>query len=134
VPLVTIDLLRGRSQQQLGAISDAVHEAMVELLDVPVRDRFQIITEHEQTTLQFDPGYLGIDRDGRFVLVRITLAKGRTTDAKRAFYRRLAELLAERADLPGEDLAVVMIENGREDWSFGRGQASYLEIPREEWR
>jgi 4-oxalocrotonate tautomerase len=134
VPLVTIDLLRGRSQQQLGAISDAVHEAMVELLDVPVRDRFQIITEHEQTTLQFDPGYLGIDRDGRFVLVRITLAKGRTTDAKRAFYRRLAELLAERADLPGEDLAVVMIENRREDWSFGRGQASYLEIPREEWR
>lgn len=134
MPLVTIDLLRGRSQQQLGAISDAVHEAMVELLDVPERDRFQVITEHEQTTLQFDPGYLGIDRDGRFVLVRITLAKGRTTDAKRAFYRRLAELLAERADLPGEDLAVVMIENGREDWSFGRGQASYLEIPREEWR
>jgi phenylpyruvate tautomerase PptA (4-oxalocrotonate tautomerase family) len=73
VPLVTIDLLRGRSHQQLGAISDAVHEAMV-------------------------------------------------------------ELLAERADLPEEDLAVMMIENGREDWSFGRGQASYLEIPREEWR
>jgi 4-oxalocrotonate tautomerase len=134
VPLVTIDLLRGRSQQQLDAISDAVHEAMVELLDVPVRDRFQIITEHEQTTLQFDPGYLGIDRDGRFVLVRITLAKGRTTDAKRAFYHRLAELLAERVDLPGENLAVIMAENEREDWSFGRGQASYLEIPREEWR
>lgn len=134
MPLVTIDVLRGRSQQQLGAISDAVHEAMVELLDVPVRDRFQIITEHEQTTLQFDPGYLGIDRDGRFVLVRITLAEGRTTDAKCAFYRRLTELLAERADLPGENLAVMMTENGREDWSFGRGQASYLEIPREEWR
>lgn len=134
MPLVTIDLLRGRSQQQLDAISDAVHEAMVELLDVPVRDRFQIVTEHEQTTLQFDPGYLGIDRDGRFVLVRITLAKGRTTDAKRAFYRRLAELLAERVDVPEEDLAVIMIENEREDWSFGRGQASYLEIPRAQWR
>jgi 4-oxalocrotonate tautomerase len=134
VPLVTIDLLRGRSQQQLDAISGAVHEAMVELLDVPLRDRFQIITEHEQTTLQFDSGYLGIERDGRFVLVRITLAKGRTTDAKRAFYRRLAGLLAERVDLPEEDLAVIMVENGREDWSFGRGQASYLEIPREEWR
>jgi hypothetical protein len=22
----------------------------------------------------------------------------------------------------------------REDWSFGRGRASYLELPREEWR
>jgi hypothetical protein len=50
------------------------------------------------------------------------------------FTRRWSSLLAERADLPEEDLAVMMIENGREDWSFGRGQASYLEIPREEWR
>jgi len=31
-------------------------------------------------------------------------------------------------------LAVVMVENGREDWSFGRGQASYLELPRAAWR
>jgi 4-oxalocrotonate tautomerase len=33
-----------------------------------------------------------------------------------------------------ENLAVVMIENEREDWSFGRGQASYAELPRSEWR
>jgi hypothetical protein len=29
---------------------------------------------------------------------------------------------------------VVMIENEREDWSFGLGQASYLELPRDAWR
>jgi Tautomerase enzyme len=33
--------------------------------------------------------YLEIDRDEWFILVRITLTKGLTTDAKRAFYRRL---------------------------------------------
>jgi hypothetical protein len=33
-----------------------------------------------------------------------------------------------------EILAVVMIENGREDWSFGQGQASYVELPRDLWR
>jgi len=36
--------------------------------------------------------------------------------------------------VPPENLAVVMVENGREDWSFGRGQASYLELPRAAWR
>jgi hypothetical protein len=36
--------------------------------------------------------------------------------------------------VPPENLAVVMVENGREDWSFGRWQASYLELPRAAWR
>jgi 4-oxalocrotonate tautomerase len=134
MPLVTIDLLEGRSAEELETIRSAVHEAMVEVLDVPRRDRFQIITEHTARTFHFDPNYLDIDRDQRFILVRITLAAGRTTDAKRAFYRRLSELLADRVGLPPEDLAVTLIENEREDWSFGRGQASYLELPREAWR
>jgi 4-oxalocrotonate tautomerase len=134
MPLVHIDLLEGRSAQELATIQNATHQAMVELLDVPERDRFQIITEHSPQTLSFDRHYLDINRDEEFVLVHITLARGRTTDAKRAFYRRLAELLADRAGLRSENLAVIMTENGREDWSFGEGQANYLELPREAWR
>jgi phenylpyruvate tautomerase PptA (4-oxalocrotonate tautomerase family) len=107
---------------------------MVEVLGVPERDRFQIIQEHQPGRLRFDPSYLEIARDERFVLVRVALARGRTTGAKRAFYRRLSELLAERASIPPEDLAVVLIENEREDWSFGRGQANYLELPPAAWR
>ena len=53
-------------------------------------------------------------------MVRVTLAKGRTTSAKQGFYRRLADLLAERIDLRTEELAVILVENEREDWSFGR--------------
>jgi 4-oxalocrotonate tautomerase len=134
MPLVQIDLLEGRPEAELDAISDAVHEAMVAVLDVPRRDRFQIITERPAGYLRFDPNYLDIDRDNEFVLVRVTLAAGRTTDAKRAFYRHLAELLAERTAMRTENLAVVMVENAREDWSFGQGRASYLELPREAWR
>jgi hypothetical protein len=29
---------------------------------------------------------------------------------------------------------VMLVENAREDWSFGHGQASYLELPPEAWR
>jgi 4-oxalocrotonate tautomerase len=134
MPLVEIDVLEGRSEAELDAISDAVHEAMVTTLDVPQRDRFQIITERPPGYLRFDPNYLEIDRDQGFLLIRITLSAGRTTDAKQAFYRRLAELLAERTAMRTENLAVAMIENQREDWSFGRGQASYVELPRDAWR
>jgi 4-oxalocrotonate tautomerase len=134
MPLVEIDLLEGRAEPELDAISDAVHEAMVAALDVPHRDRFQIITERRARDLRFDPNYLDIDRDDGFLLIRITLSAGRTTDAKREFYRHLAGLLAERIGMRPENLAVVMVENEREDWSFGRGQASYVEIPRDAWR
>lgn len=134
MPLVNIDLLEGRTQEELRLIGDSVHEAMTEQLNVPERDRFQIITQHTPATLQFDRDYLDIERSDRFVMVRVTLAAGRSADAKAAFYRQLAALLAGRIGLRSEDLAVILTENDRADWSFGRGQASYLVLPREQWR
>jgi phenylpyruvate tautomerase PptA (4-oxalocrotonate tautomerase family) len=134
MPLANIDLLAGRADRDLRLIGDAVHEAMVEQLNVPPRDRFQVVTQHSAATLQFDRHYLDIERSDQFVMVRVTLAAGRTDEAKSAFYARLAELLAERIGLRPEDLAVILVENERTDWSFGRGQASYLVLPREQWR
>jgi 4-oxalocrotonate tautomerase len=134
MPLVTIDVLAGRTPEELDTIADAVQEAMVAELDVPARDRFQIITEHDAGTLRFDRQYLDIERSDQFVLVRITLSAGRAVEAKQAFYAHLAGLLADRAGLRPEDLAVMLVENERADWSFGHGQASYLVLPREQWR
>jgi 4-oxalocrotonate tautomerase len=134
MPLVNIDVLEGRTEEELLRIGDSVHEAMVELLDVPERDRFQMITQHSRATLQFDRDYLDIERSDQFVMVRVTLSAGRSAEAKSAFYQKLAELLADRIGLRSEDLAVILVENERADWSFGRGQASYLVLPRERWR
>jgi 4-oxalocrotonate tautomerase len=134
MPLVEIHLLAGRPPEELNAIADAAQEALVEHLDVPQRDRFQVLTQHGAETFRFDRGYLDVDRSDAFVMVRVTLSAGRSTDAKRAFYRGLADLLAERVGLREEDLAVLLVENQREDWSFGHGLASYLELPPEAWR
>ncbi len=134
MPLVNIDLLAGRTDEELATIADSVHEAMVEELGAPRRDRFQVIAQHSPATLHFDRHYLGIERSDRFVVVRITLSAGRSAEAKSAFYARLAAQLADRAGLRPEDLAVVLVENERADWSFGRGEASYLVLPREQWR
>jgi hypothetical protein len=107
---------------------------MIETLGVPERDRFQNISEHEPGSFDFNRSYLDIDRTSRFVLFNVTLSAGRSIEAKEAFYARLAELLGERIALRAEDLAVVLTENERLDWSFGRGEASYVVIPRDDWR
>jgi phenylpyruvate tautomerase PptA (4-oxalocrotonate tautomerase family) len=134
VPLVRIDMLEGRSAQEREQIADCTHRAMVETLGVPERDRFQIVTEHTPGSLHFDRGYLDIERSDAFVLVGLTLASGRSAQVKQAFYARLCELLVQAVGLRPQDLAVCLVENEREDWSFGNGEASYLTIPKDRWR
>ncbi|MFI5302515.1 MAG: tautomerase family protein, partial [Polyangiales bacterium] len=46
MPLVRIDVLEGRTPEQLAALGDGVHRALVETVGVPVLDRFQVITQH----------------------------------------------------------------------------------------
>jgi 4-oxalocrotonate tautomerase len=54
------------------------------------------------------------------------LRKGRTTETKKAFYRRTAELLQERTGLQPEDVLIALTENDLADWSFGNGIAQYV--------
>ncbi len=134
MPLVRIDLREGKPAGYVRAIADAVQRAMVDCLDVPARDRFQVIAAHAPDHLIYDPGYLDIKRTDDIVLVQITLSAGRGTEQKQAFYARLAALLREDPGVRPEDLAIGLVENTREDWSLGNGEASYVVRPKEQWR
>jgi 4-oxalocrotonate tautomerase len=134
MPLVRIDVLEGRSDEQLAAIGAAIQRAMVECLDVPERDQFHIITEHRRGGLIYSPAYLGVARTDGILIAQILLSAGRTTEQKAAFYARAAELLVDRAGLRREDVTITLHENTRADWSFGNGIASYLTLPKAEWK
>ena len=58
--------------------------------------------------------------------MQVFLRRGRTVEAKQAFYKRTVELLAERAGVRPEDVMITLSENGAEDWSFGNGVAQYV--------
>ncbi|HZC12024.1 MAG TPA: tautomerase family protein [Mycobacterium sp.] len=134
MPLVRIDVRQGYSREERKAIGDCAQRAMTETLGVPERHHFQVITEHLPGNFDFNRSYLDINRSDRFVFVEVTLSAARTENGKQAFYARLAELLIDAVALRAEDLAVVMVENERRDWSFGRGDASQVVLPRERWR
>jgi 4-oxalocrotonate tautomerase len=134
MPLVRIDLRAGKLASYRRVIGAVVQRAMVECLDVPARDQFQVISEHDADHLVYNPEYLDIQRTDDIVLVQITLSAGRSTAKKQAFYARLASLLREDPGVRPEDVTVSLIENTREDWSFGNGEAAYVVLPREQWR
>ncbi len=134
MPLVHIDLREGKSTSYQKAIGDAVQRAMVEHLNVPLRDHFQIIREYTPDHLIYDPHYLDIERTDDIVMIQVTLSTGRSTEQKRAFYARLMELLQESPGIRPQDVLIYLVENTREDWSFGNGEAQYLLLPKEQWR
>jgi 4-oxalocrotonate tautomerase len=125
MPLVRIDLVRGRSAEDRRTIGEVVYDAMREALNVPEDDRFQVVHEHAPETFTVDPTYLGIRRTAECVVVQVTLNAGRTVEQKRAFYRAVADGLHARLGLRREDVFISLVEVSKENWSFGNGEAQY---------
>jgi 4-oxalocrotonate tautomerase len=125
MPLVRISLREGKTEEYKKALGDGVHRAMVEAIEAPAQDRFQIITEHAAGGLLYDPTYLGIQRTENIVMVQITLSTGRKPPQKRKLFKRMAEILAENPGLRPQDLMVSLVEVAWENWSFGNGEAQY---------
>ena len=125
MPLVRIDLREGTTPEYRKAIADGVHQALVDAIAIPPKDRFQVIAEHKSSDLIYDADYLDVKRSDKIVLVQITLSYGRKPGQKRALFARMAELLAKSPGLRKEDLLVNLVEVNWENWSFGNGEAQY---------
>jgi len=125
MPLVRISLRQGKSAEYRRAVADSIHRALVETINVPEKDRFQIITEHAPEDLIYAPSYLDIARSDDVLLVQITISAGRSLEMKKALYARMVGLLAESPGIRKQDLFVSLIEVAKENWSFGNGVAQY---------
>jgi 4-oxalocrotonate tautomerase len=124
MPLVRIDTPERLDPTLRRAIGDATHLAMVETMNVPPDDRFQVIAGHPDEGLVVTPSYLGISHGKDPVIVQVTLNAGRTVEQKRAFYARLADDL-QALGIRREDVIVGLVEVSKENWSFGNGEAQY---------
>ncbi|MGV1755547.1 tautomerase family protein [Rhizobium sp. P44RR-XXIV] len=128
MPFTRITLLRGKSPEYLKALSDNFHRAMVETFDVPAADRFHAIHQLEPHELIFDRTYFASNpRSDDYVFFDVTTGKPRSTEVKKAFYRRAAELLGEAPGVRPEDIMITITTATREDWSFADGRAQMIE-------
>jgi 4-oxalocrotonate tautomerase len=124
MPLVRIDLRKGKDAAYRQQIGRVVYDAMVGV-GVPVDDRFQVVTEHDADNFLFDPDYLGIHRTDDLVMIQIAWNEGRTVEQKKQLYKAIAEGLARSPGVRREDVFINLVEVKRENWSFGNGVAQY---------
>ena len=126
MPFVRIDLAEGKSTEYRAQIGEIVYQAMIDTLNVPKNDRFQVIAEHARAGLQFDRDYLGVHRSDDCIFLQITLNSGRTVEVKQRFYKAVADGLHEGLKVRREDVFINLVEVAKENWSFGNGEAQYV--------
>ena len=88
-------------------------------------DRFIVLSAHPQEEFIVDPNFMQILRTSDFVLVHVTLRRGRSVETKQSFYKEAVRLLRVRAKIAPDNIMVVLTENELADWSFGRVEAQY---------
>lgn len=125
MPLVRIDLPATTSSTEAAAVSHAVHQALVDVFNVPADDRFQVVSRRPAGEIVCTPAFLGIEHSDRVVFVQIACSPGRTVGQKEALYDRIARDIARHAGFRADDVIVNLVETARENWSFGRGLAQY---------
>lgn len=123
MPFVRIFMPAGEPADVARALGGAVHDAMIETINVPSADHFQVITQHEPAYLVTDAGYLGVQRTARSLIIAITMKRGRTPAMKRALYRAIRDNVCSRTSFRQEDILTILSENDPIDWSFGNGEA-----------
>ena len=110
--------------KNIGAV---VYRTMVDTINVPLHDNFQVITAHDSNSLIYDPEYLNLPRTEDVVFIQITLNESRTIELKKLFYKTLAERLNKELDVGMEDILINLVEVKKENWSFGNGIAQYAQ-------
>jgi 4-oxalocrotonate tautomerase len=125
MPLVYVTLAEGTTtQDRRTQIGDGIYRALIDVADVPIDDRFQVINEVPPGDLIYSPHYRGFDRSPSVVFIQIFFNAGRSMDVKRQLYARIVENLAA-AGVRGDDILINLVEMAKENWSFGGGELSY---------
>ena len=125
MPLVRITQQDVRTPEQTRRMADIVQDVMLELFAAPPGDRYQIVETLPVGAIIAEDTGLGLERSDGVVIIHIT-QQGRGEAQEQAIYAELSVRLAAAGLVREDDLIISVVENGHEDWSFGRGRAQFL--------
>ena len=130
MPLLRIDMIEGRSEEEITKLLDTIQDCVVEAFGVPKTDRYQIVSEHKPGRMVFLDTGLGFERSDRMISIQF-FTSPRLHIEKMKVYRLLSDRLESACGLDPKDLLISVFTNRDEDWSFANGEAQYVtgELP-----
>jgi hypothetical protein len=129
VPLAKVHVLEGQyDKTRLGKLSEAIQNALIEVLDVPPDDFFQINHVLPRERYRHTPAFLGQEYSDDLILLEVTFITGRPKKTRLALLKSLNEKIVATVKISPADLVVLLYEIAGENASFGSGLAQRAHI------
>lgn len=125
MPLIRVDTFKNYSDEQLKAALDIINQAAVNCFQIPDRDRYQIVTQHDPNEMVLLDTNLGFTRSKDAIVIQV-FSRKRGKEAKLNFYRQVATELTQTLQIKGSEIFISLVENGDAVWSFGWGEAQFV--------
>jgi phenylpyruvate tautomerase PptA (4-oxalocrotonate tautomerase family) len=123
MPLVKVNLLKGRSAEAKDSIAAAIQAALVSTVEVSEENRYQLITEFDAATFRHTSGYLGLTYSDQLLIIEITVREGDDDEHKKALLAEINRNLVAAGVVGDDDVFIVLTEIDGANASFGKGLA-----------
>ena len=126
MPLITINIAEGMTEEAIDQLQKAIHACFMKAWGIPENGGFYMINEHKKSRMRINRSMWGINRSEQSPLLLQITSSPRSKELKVELFRVLAEEL-EKQGIQKEDLFISIMPTQREDWSFGNGVAQLLQ-------
>lgn len=116
MPLVKVEMRKGKSADYKTALLDGIHQALMDSFKVPKDDRLQRLYELDAENLRTSAG-----KTEDFILIELTVFKGRSLEAKRNLYKNIVDNLERALGMKRTDILIVLHESPLENWGVHGG-------------
>ncbi len=117
MPLVKIEMMKGKSAEQKKSIFDTVHNALIDSLGIADWDRFQRITEYDKDSFEIPEG-----KTDDFMIIELTIFPGRSKEQKKAVIEAIASALNAKLGIALTDIFIVINDPAMENWGLAGRQ------------
>ena len=117
MPLVRVDMIKGKSPEYKKTLLDCVHSGLMESIGIEDWDRFQRIVEIPQEDFEIPSG-----KTENFMIIEITMFPGRTKEQKKAVIETITGNIVSKLSIPPTDVFIVINEPANENWGMAGNQ------------
>jgi phenylpyruvate tautomerase PptA (4-oxalocrotonate tautomerase family) len=123
MPLVKVNLLKGRSAEEKDSIAASIQAALVSTVEVPDGNRYQLFSEYDRENFRHTSAYLGMTYTDQLLVIEITVREGDDDEHKKSLIAAINRNLVAAGVVGSDDAFVLITEVAGANVSFGRGLA-----------
>ena len=117
MPLVKINMLKGKTAEYKKTVFDCVHQGLIEGLGISDWDRFQRIVEFDRADFEAPA-----EKTDNFMIIELTLFPGRTKEQKKAAIEIITQKICDELSLAATDVFIIINEPPLENWGMAGRQ------------